>query len=125
METLGYICRRENCKGQKVVLDIPEKIRKQYPNQYAVSNHLAEMGLATYGTWNRYKINNIVVRVTESYTDVINFNNDDDLVIIWYGSNGQNVKFMYDQLKDPTITYEKFCAKFNSYENEKALEYLD
>lgn len=107
------------------MLDIPEKIRKQYPNQFAVSNHLAEMGLAMYGTWNRYKINNIVVRVTESYTDVINYSNDDDLVIIWYGSNGQNVKFMYDQLKDPTITYEKFCAKFNSYENEKALDYLD
>lgn len=125
METLGYICRRENSKGQKVVLDIPEHIRKQYPNSFTVSNHLAEMGLAMYGTWNRYKINNIVVRVTESYIDVINYNNDDDLVIIWYGSNGQNVKFMYEQLKDPTITYEKFCAKFNSYENEKALDYLD
>ncbi len=125
METLGYISRRENSKGQKVVLDIPENIRKQYPNQFAISNHLAEMGLAMYGTWNRYKINNIVIRVTESYTDVINYNNVDDLVIIWYGSNGQNVKFMYEQLKDPTITYEKFCAKFNSYENEKALDYLD
>lgn len=125
METLGYICRRENSKGQKVVLDIPEHIRKQYPNQFAVSNHIAEMGLAMYGTWNTYKINNIVVRVTETYTDVINYNNDYDFVIIWYGSNGQDVKFMYEQLKDPTITYEKFCAKFNSYENEKALDYLD
>lgn len=125
METFGYISRWENNKGQKVMLDIPENIRKQYPNSFTVSNHLAEMGLAMYGTWNRYKINNIVVRVTESYIDVINYNNDDDLVIIWYGSNGQNVKFMYEQLKDPTITYEKFCAKFNSYENEKALDYLD
>lgn len=63
---------------------------------------------------------------TEDYTDIINAHDTNDIIIIWHWHlDEEPVNFMFKQLADPNINYSKFVARYNNFETERALEYLD
>lgn len=108
-------------------MPVPEEYQKTFPNISALVNRMEAMGLKQYkDAWDTYELNDFFIKNTEDYTDIINAHDTNDIIIIWHWHlDEEPVKFMFKQLADPNITYSKFAARYNNFENERALRYLD
>ena len=108
-------------------MPVPEEYQKTFPKITELANRMEAMGLKQYkDAWDTFELNDFFIKNTEDYTDIINAHDTDDIIIIWHWHlDEEPVNFVFKQLTDPNINYSKFAARYNNFENERALRELD